>query len=306
MITTSNSKVSIITCFLNTEQFIEDAIESVLGQTYTDWELLLIDDGSTDASTQIAKGYASVHPGKIRYFEHPAHMNKGLSASRNMGLQEATGDLLAFLDADDVWLPDYLQNQVKLITQFPVAMVCEATEYWYSWNGALKKDKRTPVGVNAGSIYYPPQLMLSLYPLNTGASPCMCSILIKKEILLKHGGFEETFTGMYEDQVFLSKIYMEEPVYVSPSCNNRYRQRTGSLVNSSTKADYHKIRERFLYWFQMHCSKKAFKNPFISRALKKALWPYQHPMLYKLITVRYRSFGKRLKKILFGQLRLTV
>ncbi|PKV62784.1 glycosyltransferase family 2 protein [Pontibacter ramchanderi] len=306
MATTLKPKVSIITCFFNTEQFIVEAIESVLSQTFTDWELLLIDDGSTDASTQIAKGYASKYPGHIRYYEHAAHINKGLSASRNKGLSEASGDLIAFLDADDVWLPDYLLNQVNLMEQLSVTMVCEATEYWYSWSDASKEDKHTPVGVNASTVYNPPQLMLSLYPLNTGAAPCMCSILIRKDALLKHGGFDESFTGMYEDQIFLSKIYMNEPIYVSHLCNNRYRQRPGSLVNSSTKADYHQVRARFLYWFQMYFSKKSLENPYISKSLKKALWPYQYPMLNKLMNMKYKSLGKRLKRILFGRLRLAI
>src|SRR5205809_3316024 len=69
--------------FLNAERFIDEAIQSVLAQTYENWELLLVDDGSTDGSTAIARSYAERYPAKIRYLEHPGHKNHGMSASRN-------------------------------------------------------------------------------------------------------------------------------------------------------------------------------------------------------------------------------
>src|SRR5215213_8596780 len=93
-------RVSVIMIFLNTERFIEEAIESVFAQTYDDWELVLVDDGSTDASTAIARRYAAQHPHKVRYLEHAVHQNLGMSASRNLGIREAHGEFIAFLDAD--------------------------------------------------------------------------------------------------------------------------------------------------------------------------------------------------------------
>jgi glycosyltransferase involved in cell wall biosynthesis len=97
--------VSVIIIFLDEERFIQEAIESVFAQTYSHWELLLVDDGSKDASTQIARRCAETNPGRVRYLEHEDHRNRGMSASRNLGLQHAKGDFIAFLDADDVWLP---------------------------------------------------------------------------------------------------------------------------------------------------------------------------------------------------------
>jgi glycosyltransferase involved in cell wall biosynthesis len=74
--------VSVITCFYNEEAFLSEAVNSVLNQEYTHWELLLVDDGSTDESVQIAKQFAADFPEKIFYVDHPAHQNKGLSSSR--------------------------------------------------------------------------------------------------------------------------------------------------------------------------------------------------------------------------------
>src|ERR671932_218944 len=117
----SKPSVSVITIFLDAEKFIREAVESVLGQTYKDWELLLVDDGSTDGSTQIALEYTEQYPGKIRYLEHPGHQNRGMSASRNLGLSHSEGRYVAFLDADDVWVAHKLEQQVTILGSQPEA-----------------------------------------------------------------------------------------------------------------------------------------------------------------------------------------
>jgi len=93
--------VSIITPFLDAQDFLQEAIESVIAQTYEHWELLLVDDGSTDKSTTIAQEYAAQYPNKIRYLDHENHQNRGKSTSRNLGIQQAKGSYITFLDADD-------------------------------------------------------------------------------------------------------------------------------------------------------------------------------------------------------------
>jgi cellulose synthase/poly-beta-1,6-N-acetylglucosamine synthase-like glycosyltransferase len=78
--------VSVIMIFFNEEKFIEEAIASIIAQIYKHWELLLVDDGSTDRSTEIAKSYAEKYPEKVRYLEHENHENRGMSATRNLGI----------------------------------------------------------------------------------------------------------------------------------------------------------------------------------------------------------------------------
>ena len=85
----SSPRVSVVMIFLNEERFITEALHSVRSQTYTDWELLLIDDGSTDTSTAIARDEAARYPGTVRYFDHPGHANRGMSASRSRVNSEA-------------------------------------------------------------------------------------------------------------------------------------------------------------------------------------------------------------------------
>ena len=89
--------VSVIIPFHTREQFFREAIESVLRQTYTDWELFLVDDGATvGRSTEIALTYARQSPGKIIYLEHPGHRNRGLTRTRNLGAANSRGEYLSF------------------------------------------------------------------------------------------------------------------------------------------------------------------------------------------------------------------
>jgi len=245
-----NELVSVITAFYNEEQFIVETIESVIRQKYTNWELILIDDGSSDSSTAIAKKYAELHKGKIIYAEHDNHANRGLSASRNHGVSLAKGSLLAFLDADDIWLPMKLQRQVSLMDQHPdIAMICEASSYRHSWYGKYYKDVTINVGKQQHKVFYPPALLEELYPLSNGSAPCPSGIMIRTDVAVKHGGFEAHFTGkyqFYEDQAFLHKIYLNERVYVSSLCNNKYRQRKGSLVQTVRReGNYDSVRRFF-------------------------------------------------------------
>src|SRR5215467_1200932 len=113
--------VSVIMIFLDAEKFIQEAIESVFAQTYANWELLLVDDGSTDASSEMALRYAEQYPTKVRYLEHEGHQNRGMSASRNRGINNARGEYIAFLDADDVWLPLKLEQQTAILESQPEA-----------------------------------------------------------------------------------------------------------------------------------------------------------------------------------------
>lgn len=284
--------VSVVISFFNEENFLKEAIESVISQSYFNWELILVDDGSVDNSSMIAKGYATQYPEKIFYFEHENHANRGLSFSRNYGVAKAKGKLVAILDADDIWLADKLKLQVQLMGMFPkAAMLCEASEYWhYPWHLNSECNEVIQIGKERDRLFDPLELSQKLYPLSNGAAPCPSGIIIKRQVLLKHGGFESQFTGIYqsyEDQAFLQKIYLNEFVYISSQCNNRYRQRTGSLVaKMKDKNEYFIVRNYFLKWLTNYLIVNNIKDTIINNLLKKALEPSKHPykiFLHKLI-----------------------
>ena len=106
-----NERVAVICCFLDGKAFLAEAIESVRAQDYGDFALVLVDDGSTDGASEIARAFTARDP-RISYLEHDGHANKGLSASRNAGIAASDGDYIAFIDADDVWVPHKLSEQM--------------------------------------------------------------------------------------------------------------------------------------------------------------------------------------------------
>ncbi len=114
--------VSIITALYNAERFIGQTIESVLAQTYTQWEMIIVNDGSTDRSEQIALSYAQ-KDNRIKILSQP---NAGSAAARNKGIRAAQGRFLTLLDADDMWDSDFLDKQLCFMRQHDAQLVCSA------------------------------------------------------------------------------------------------------------------------------------------------------------------------------------
>jgi glycosyltransferase involved in cell wall biosynthesis len=269
--------VSVVVCFLNEERFLGEAVRSVKAQTLTDWELILVDDGSGDGSSALARHWAAQDPDRVFCIEHAQHANLGLSASRNVGISRARGRFIAFLDADDVWYPRKLEEQVAILERYPqAAMVVGASQYWRSWaSEASRADEVVSVGTTLDAVAEPPRLMLDLYPLGSGAAPPPSDLLLRAETVREVGGFEASFRGplmLYEDQAFLSKIYRRYPVYVASTCWDRYRERTGSIVAANLSAGrYWRVRTHFLRWLRNDLSRTGPSVPAVDAAVTLAL-----------------------------------
>jgi glycosyltransferase involved in cell wall biosynthesis len=213
--------VSIVIIFLNGDKFLSDAVDSVLAQTFDNWELFLVDDGSTDRSTAIAHSYAERFPEKIRYLEHEGHVNKGMSASRNLGIAQARGEFVALLDADDIWFPDKLHTQVAILTTHPeAAMVAAPAMNWYADGAKQIQPMTLTPGVLAPGAWIPKILEKD----DNTAGPS--SVLIRTRALREVGGFEASFKGplmVFEDQVTWFKMTLASPVYFHPEPVILYR-----------------------------------------------------------------------------------
>jgi len=107
-----SEKVSIVIPTYNRETYIAKALDSVMQQTYTQFEVVVIDDGSTDNTADLVKGYGE----KVRYFYQD---NQGIAGARNAGIRKCTGELIAFLDSDDYWIPEKLRRQISLFHEHP-------------------------------------------------------------------------------------------------------------------------------------------------------------------------------------------
>ena len=278
--------VSSIIIFLNEEKFIQEAIESVFAQTYRHWELILVDDGSTDNSSAVARRYVERFPDKIRYIDHPGHENRGMSASRNLGVSQAKGEYIAFLDADDVWLPRKLESQVQILERNPeAALVFGPWQSWYSWeeNGE-HRDWIQNLHVASNRLVHPPGL-IPIWIEHEEAIPGHCATLLRHELFKRVGNFEEEFRDMYEDAVWLSKVCLETPVYVEAEWRSRYRQHSErsceKVLQSGQMAE---ARLTFLKWLGAYVTREhKDKGKDIVDVLQKVLWPRAHPILNFMI-----------------------
>jgi len=291
--------ISVIIIFFNASDFLQTAIESVLAQSYDHWELLLVDDGSHDGSTEIAMRLASENPAQIKYFEHAGHQNLGMSAARNLGIHEAKGDYIALLDADDYWLPNKLEVQTRILDLQPeVGMLFGSTKYWYSWTGRqedCKRDYVPSLRVRTYTLFHPPQLLL-LFIQGKAEVPCTCSILVRRTVAEKIGGFEDSFRGMYEDQAFYAKICLSTPVLATDDCLAWYRQHSESNYSNAAQAGQtHVLRYRFLEWLETYCHEQCIHDKRVWEAVRRQLWLYDNSTHQKLPRLA-RDGIRRIKK----------
>jgi glycosyltransferase involved in cell wall biosynthesis/SAM-dependent methyltransferase len=280
---TATPLVSVVMIFFNAERFMQEALASVSAQTYDEWELILVDDGSGDGSTAIARAEAARLPHRVRYLEHPGHRNRGMSPSRALGVANARGALVAFLDADDTWLPGKLHEQVAILGEQPAASAVYGTPlYWHSWSGEaddIGRDHVPGLGFSADKLFEPPELLFLTAPFGDGPVPCPSDILLRRDAIVRVGGFEPGFRGAYEDVAFFSKLYLHEPVVATTHCWTRYRIHPESCMSVTVRdGRYQSIRLFFLNWFEQYLSQKGLTaTPAWSR-LQERLAPYRHPL----------------------------
>ncbi|MBD2362794.1 glycosyltransferase family 2 protein [Anabaena minutissima FACHB-250] len=306
---TSKPLISCIIIFFNAdEKFFVEAIESIFAQNYENWELLLVDDGSTDGSSEIAIGYTQKYPKKVHYLEHEGHQNRGMSATRNLGIHHAKGEYITFLDADDIWIPNTLEEQSAILNSHPdAAMVYGPIQWWYSWTGN-PKDMRldfldTPIvpvedsRVQIDTIVQPPMLFL----LSLQMKICISGMLVRRQVIEKVGGFEETFRGLYEDQVFCTKVCLQFPVFVASQFWYKYRQHPNSCCHTAAeqKGKEYAARLNFLNWLGQYLIVQGIKDSKVWWVFRKEKLVVVHPILYFLFQ-KNMYFQWKIKK--FGQL----
>lgn len=286
----STPRVSAILIFLNGEQFIAEAIESIRAQTYTDWEMILVDDGTTDGATAIARSFAEREPHRIRLIEHPGHANRGMSASRNAGINAARGDIIAFLDADDIWLPHRIEAHVAILDQHPeVGVVLGATMWWRSWMTSgrsrlkpwLYTDTVHDSGLPLNQVILPPAVAISYLEQRGGSMPGICSVTICRDVAIGVGGFNDDFRTLYEDQVFHFRAALRVPIWVTDEVVACYRQHDESACNKEGRmASDVRMRPAFLTWLQDHLIDSGCKDARLWKAFRAEMMRFDQPRLW--------------------------
>ncbi|HEY40915.1 MAG TPA: glycosyltransferase [Dehalococcoidia bacterium] len=183
-------KVSVVITTYNYRRFLAEAIQSVLEQTFTDFELIIVDDGSTDNTREAVDNFKDQRI-KYIYQEH-----RGGNVARNVGLSISTGKYIAFLDADDIWLPEKLEMQVSLLDSSPdVALVCSDFYRFDDQSGTILNRAWENRQVD-------PKRALNLL-LSESAFAVTSTVLIRTDVITEVGGWDESLNIGQDWELFV-------------------------------------------------------------------------------------------------------
>jgi glycosyltransferase involved in cell wall biosynthesis len=253
---------TVIIPLYNKEKYIENAIKSILNQTYTDFELPIINDGSTDNRVEIASKFLSE---KVQLIHH--EKNSGLAATRNTGIKKATSNYVTFLDADDLWKPHFLEKIFHLIQNFPEARIF-GTNYEEIWEKTIKKphngSESLPTDFAGYVNFFKINLKQGLY--NHG------SVCLHKEVYEKVGFYNENIQLSQDLDFNIRANYHFKLAYDNSVQMSYFMQTDNQLTRSSlqnkTIPDYDKYED----------------------------WTKKNPDLKKYLDFERYVLGKRLKK----------
>jgi glycosyltransferase involved in cell wall biosynthesis len=215
-------KVSVIIPTYNAEKFISETIASVMTQTYPDWEIIAVDDGSIDRTPEILRKYAEKFPQKIRVI---VQKNSGVSVARNTGIAASKGEYLAFLDHDDLWLPEKLERQVDLLDANKELGLVYSDSYIIDEKGELK-------GTFIHSIMSKNIIRCEKFRGNI-FNELFCvdfipllTVVVRKEVLKRVGNFDPKYKISEDYDLFL-KIAQIYPVDFIDQPLAKYRMHSG-------------------------------------------------------------------------------
>jgi glycosyltransferase involved in cell wall biosynthesis len=184
--------VSVIIPTYNRADLVRQAVASVKAQTFRDFEIVVVDDGGADGTYEAL----AVDP-ELRVLRHPAR--RGVSAARNSGVSAARGEWLAFLDSDDLWLPDKLARQILLLEGQPELLICQTDETWV--RRGVRVNKPAAHRKVAGQIFLP------------SLGRCMISpsaVMLHRRLLEAHGDFDETLPAAEDYDLWLRLTWRYE------------------------------------------------------------------------------------------------
>ena len=267
--------ISIITPVYNGVEFLPATIQSVLAQTTGDWEWLLVDDGSLDGTLDLCAN-AACRDSRIRVLRHPNGANLGQGVSRNLAIRHASGEFLAFLDCDDLWIPEKLERDVATFARHPTAVLLYSRLlYWYDWRNSPEtgtRNRTAILGVACDKVLQAPELLLHvLQNLDFAYQfPAPSCVAIRRSSLPAGGElFDPNVRQNFEDVVPITKLLLHHPAVVCEDLRMFHRRHPGSesagLNPAKFDADFHRI----VRWIDSYVASNA--TPSMRGAVERAL-----------------------------------
>lgn len=227
--------VSVIMPTYNCGRFIAESIRSVLSQTYTEWELLIVDDCSTDETESIVSSYKDE---RIRYMRNERNM--GAALTRNRALREAAGRYIAFLDSDDLWLPEKLEKQIAFMQQ---------KGYAFTYHNYIEIDEQTrPLGIHVSGKAH-----VRAFDMMSCCWPGCLSVMYDTHVI---GTIQIPDIHKNNDSAMWLQAIRKADCYLLPETLAQYRRRTGSITPTS-------VREK-IGWHYVLFRQGAEMNPLAS------------------------------------------
>lgn len=225
-------KISIITASYNYEDFIKETIESILAQTHEDWELIIVDDGSADNSIEVIKSYVKCD-GRISLLTHDNNQNLGLIEAVKLGLSQAAGDYIAFLESDDIWESNYLEEKIKVIKGHPDAgFIFNSVEMFGDEKTMKEYDKYFDFSKKILRKITFPQNIFNLMLLSNFVPTFSC-VMVKKEAILECN-FDMVFAPWLDWGLWLQIAYRYDFYYL-PNNLTKWRMHQKSYINRAKK-----------------------------------------------------------------------
>lgn len=246
-------KVSVVIAFLDGANFIGEAIDSVVAQSLSDWELILVDDGSTDSSPALARSLADSSE-RVRYLAHPGGAHRGVAETRALGSRHARGEFLVFLDHDDILYPNALsQMAAKLDANADASAVFACVLYW-AFDPSLGATDWTSTYRGLGNGLTSGRRVLRSLIRSDAYHPANCSTLYRRRVYCELRDAGPLYPGMYEETAILFRLLASHDVYLLDRPVAAYRMHSESMCQRALAAGtlsnrgYSEDRSRFLDW----------------------------------------------------------
>ncbi|CAD5917263.1 putative glycosyltransferase RBE_0706 [Planktothrix rubescens] len=247
--------ISVVIPAYNAEKTIQQTIDSVLNQTFQDFEIIVINDGSTDLTLDIVSG---INDPRIKILSYP---NSGAAVSRNRGFDVAKGEYIALLDADDLWTSDKLEAQYNALQSHPQASVAYSWTDYIDQSGQFLQSGRHLAF--QGNVY--PELLVKNF-LENGSNPLIC-----RQTVIQIGGFDESLLGG-QDWDFYIRLAQNYEFLVVPKVQILYRVSSQSISSQLERQEQQCLQVIQKAFSQAPLSLQPLKKLSLAHLYKYLAW----------------------------------